>query len=66
LPRTGGVDVFVFHDDNFFVPIRGSPPAPRKRSMTLRYMHLAPTALCEAISLLNFGQLVGNAQKAAV
>ncbi len=25
-------------------------------SMTLRYMHLAPSALCEAIGLLNFGQ----------
>jgi integrase len=35
-------------------------------SMTLRYMHLAPSALCEAIGLLNFGQPVGSAQSAAV
>ena len=35
-------------------------------SMTLRYMHLAPSALCEAIDLLNFGQPVGSAQSAAV
>ncbi|MEO7035277.1 MAG: tyrosine-type recombinase/integrase [Polyangiaceae bacterium] len=33
-------------------------------SMTLRYMHLAPSALCEAIGLLNFGQPVGNAEAA--
>ena len=30
-------------------------------TMTLRYMHLAPSALTEAIGLLNFGQPVGNA-----
>jgi hypothetical protein len=35
-------------------------------SMTLRYMHLAPSALCEAIDLLNFGQPVGGAESAAV
>jgi Phage integrase family len=35
-------------------------------SMTLRYMHLAPSALCEAIDLLNFGQLVGSALSTAV
>ena len=35
-------------------------------SMTLRYMHLAPSALCEAIDLLNFGQPVGSAEAAAV
>ncbi|HWZ92066.1 MAG TPA: tyrosine-type recombinase/integrase [Polyangiaceae bacterium] len=35
-------------------------------SMTLRYMHLAPSALCEAIGLLNFGQPVGSAETAAV
>jgi integrase len=29
-------------------------------SMTLRYMHLAPSALREAIDLLNFGQPVGS------
>ncbi len=33
--------------------------------MTLRYMHLAPSALCEAIGLLDdFGQPVGNAEAA--
>ena len=30
-------------------------------TMTLRYMHLAPSALTEAIDLLNFGQPVGSA-----
>jgi site-specific recombinase XerD len=35
-------------------------------TMTLRYMHLAPSALCEAIDLLNFGQPVGSALSAAV
>jgi site-specific recombinase XerD len=35
-------------------------------SMTLRYMHLAPSALCEAIGLLNFGQPMGSAEAAAV
>jgi integrase len=36
-------------------------------SMTLRYMHLAPSALREAIGLLDdFGQPVGSAEKAAV
>ncbi len=30
-------------------------------TMTLRYMHLAPSALTEAINLLNFGQPVGSA-----
>jgi integrase len=29
-------------------------------TMTLRYMHLAPSALREAIELLNYGQPVGN------
>lgn len=29
-------------------------------------MHLAPSALCEAICLLNFGQPVGSAESAAV
>jgi len=33
--------------------------------MTLRYIHLAPSALREAIELLNFGQPVGNAAGAA-
>ena len=35
-------------------------------SMTLRYMHLAPSALTEAIGLLNFGQPVGSAEVAVV
>jgi integrase len=36
-------------------------------SMTLRYMHLAPSALREAIGLLDdFGQPVGSNEKAAV
>jgi integrase len=30
-------------------------------AMTMRYMHLAPIALRQAIELLNFGQPVGNA-----
>ncbi len=30
-------------------------------TMTLRYMHLAPSALTEAIGLLNYGQPVGSA-----
>jgi len=34
-------------------------------TMTLRYMHLAPSALTEAIGLLNFGQQMGNAATAA-
>jgi hypothetical protein len=29
-------------------------------------MHLAPSALCEAIALLNSGQQVGSAENAAV
>ena len=35
-------------------------------SMTLRYMHLAPSALREAIGLLDFAQPVGSALSAAV
>jgi len=35
-------------------------------TMTLRYMHLAPSALREAIGLLDFGQPVGSAASAAV
>jgi integrase len=35
-------------------------------SMTLRYMHLAPSALREAIGLLDLGQQMGNAESAAV
>jgi integrase len=35
-------------------------------TMTLRYMHLAPSALCEAIDLLNFGQPVGSALSRSV
>ena len=30
-------------------------------TMTLRYMHLAPSALTEAIGLLNFGPPAGSA-----
>lgn len=33
--------------------------------MTVRYMHLAPSALREAIGLLNFGQPVGSALRAS-
>jgi integrase len=33
-------------------------------SMTLRYMHLAPSALREAIGLLDLGHQVGNAHEA--
>ena len=35
-------------------------------SMTLRYMHLAPSALCEAIDRLNSGQPRGSALSTAV
>ncbi|HEY2405669.1 MAG TPA: tyrosine-type recombinase/integrase [Polyangiaceae bacterium] len=35
-------------------------------TMTLRYMHLAPSALREAIGLLDFGQPVGNGDAVAV
>jgi site-specific recombinase XerD len=35
-------------------------------TMTLRYMHLAPTALREAVGLLDFGQPVGSAEAATV
>jgi site-specific recombinase XerD len=35
-------------------------------TMTLRYMHLAPSALCEAIDLLNFGQPAGSALSRSV
>ncbi|MDX2053056.1 MAG: tyrosine-type recombinase/integrase [Polyangiaceae bacterium] len=34
-------------------------------TMTLRYMHLAPSALYEAIALLNFGPYMGNAESAS-
>jgi hypothetical protein len=34
--------------------------------MTLKYAHLAPSALREAIGLLDFGQPVGNAEAATV
>jgi hypothetical protein len=34
--------------------------------MILRYMHLAPSALREAIGLLDFGQPVGGGEAAAV
>ena len=33
-------------------------------TMTLRYMHLAPSALREAVGLLDFGQPVGSAEAA--
>jgi integrase len=32
--------------------------------MTMRYMHLAPMVLLQAIELLNLGQQVGNAEAA--
>jgi integrase len=35
-------------------------------TLTLRYMHLAPSALTEAIDLINFGQPVGSGEVAAV
>ncbi len=34
-------------------------------AMTLRYMHLAPSALREAIGLLDFGQPVGSGERTA-
>ena len=34
--------------------------------MTMRYMHLAPMVLLQAIELLNVGQQVGNAEMARV
>ena len=63
-----------------FVPIGPSvtPPEARSRNrpsrrrfghstlaMTMRYMHLAPIALRQAIELLDFGQPLGSAEKAA-
>jgi len=52
--------------------MRGAPPKAIQElaghstlAMTMRYMHLAPIALREAIALLNFGQPVGNAASAA-
>ncbi|HYO97993.1 MAG TPA: tyrosine-type recombinase/integrase [Polyangiaceae bacterium] len=49
---------------------RTSPCVGRRRRRsrsrwTLRYMHLAPSALREAIGLLDLGHQVGNAQKAS-
>jgi len=51
--------------------MRGAPPKGIQElaghstlAMTLRYMHLAPIALREAIELLNCGQLMGSAQEA--
>ena len=48
--------------------MRGAPPKAIQElaghstlAMTTRYMHLCPIALREAIALLNFGQLMGNA-----
>jgi len=35
-------------------------------TMTLRYMHLAPSALREAVALLDLGQQMGNAETASV
>ncbi len=52
--------------------MRGAPPKAIQElaghatlTMTMRYMHLAPVALRQAIDLLNFGQPVGNAVTAA-
>jgi hypothetical protein len=35
-------------------------------TMTLRYMRLAPSALTEALGLLDVGQPMGSAESAAV
>jgi len=35
-------------------------------TMTLRYMHLAPSALTQAIGLLNFGEPVGSALSGSI
>ena len=40
--------------------------ATARVTMTLRYMHLAPSELTKAIDLLNLGQPVGSAESAAV
>jgi hypothetical protein len=52
--------------------MRGAPPKAIQElaghstlSMTLRYMHLAPSALRDAIALLNFGQPVGSDERTA-
>jgi site-specific recombinase XerD len=52
--------------------VRGAPPKAIQElaghstlSMTLRYMHLASSALNEAIALLNFGQPVGSDERTA-
>src|SRR5665213_2922728 len=42
---------------SFSLPLAQGQPQPR-------YMHLAPSALCEAIGLLNFGQPAGGAPSA--
>jgi site-specific recombinase XerD len=51
---------------------RGAPPKAVQElaghatlAMTLRYMHLAPAVLRQAIELLKFGQPVGNGAQAA-
>lgn len=61
---------------NGILPARRGPAAERARnrhtgfgsvatmSMTLRYMHLAPSALREAIGLLDFGQPLGSNEQA--
>ena len=52
--------------------MRGAPPKAMQElalhstlAMTLRYMHLAPSALREAIALLNFGQPEGSEERTA-
>jgi integrase len=52
--------------------MRGAPPKAIQElaghstlAMTLRYMHLAPSALREAIGLLDFGQPVGSDERTA-
>ena len=52
--------------------MRGAPPKAIQElaghstlAMTLRYMHLAPSALREAIALLNSGQPVGSDERTA-
>jgi integrase len=78
-PHTGGrwshVSVEAGHRHTFcsHLATRGVAPKAIQElvghatlSITLRYMRLAPSALHEAIGLLDFGQPVGSAERAGV
>jgi site-specific recombinase XerD len=73
LYTTSGIGSHVLrHTFCSHLAMRGAPPKAIQElaghstlSMTLRYMHLAPSALREAIALLNFGQPVGSDERTA-